>query len=203
MKMPAPDKHILSRRRQIIGDLEAIIASAGGSGLTAGSVISDPISLKAYECDGLSAYRQLPMVVVLPNSTHQVSDILRYCHENQVKVVARGSGTSLSGGALPLEDAVMIGLGKFNKIIEIDYGNRCVVTQPGVSNLAISESVAEKEFYYAPDPSSQIVCSIGGGSSEGNNAKRVPGDSSSPEFLSEWILSLDSGRGSEKSMTGF
>ena len=90
MKMPAPDKQILSRRRQIIGDLEAIIASAGGSGLTAGSVISDPISLKAYECDGLSAYRQLPMVVVLPNSTHQVSDILRYCHEHQVKVVARG-----------------------------------------------------------------------------------------------------------------
>ena len=166
MKMPAPDKQILSRRRQIVGDLEAIIASAGGSGLTAGSVISDPISLKAYECDGLSAYRQLPMVVVLPNSTHQVSDILRYCHENQVKVVARGSGTSLSGGALPLEDAVMIGLGKFNKIIEIDYGNRCVVTQPGVSNLAISEAVAEKEFYYAPDPSSQIVCSIGGNVAE-------------------------------------
>ena len=105
------------------------------------------------------------MVVVLPNSTHQVSDILRYCHENQVKVV-RVAQEHRSRCALPLEDAVMIGPCKFNKIIEIDYGNRCVVTQPGVSNLAISEAVAEKEFYYAPDPSSQIVCSIGGNVAE-------------------------------------
>ena len=166
MKMPKPDQEVLSRRSQIVGDLESIVSSSDSADLMAGSVISDPVSLKAYECDGLSAYRQPPMVVVLPNSTRQVSDILAYCHDNQVKVVARGSGTSLSGGALPLEDSVIIGLGKFNKIIDIDYGNRCVVTQPGVSNLAISEAVAESEFYYAPDPSSQIVCSIGGNVAE-------------------------------------
>ena len=166
MKMPAPDQQILSRRSQIVGDLETIVGIDGNDNLTSGSVISDTVSLKSYECDGLSAYRQPPMVVVLPNSTRQVSAVLRYCHENKIKVVARGSGTSLSGGALPLEDAVMLGLGKFNKILEIDYENRCVVTQPGVSNLAISEAVAGNDFYYAPDPSSQIVCSIGGNVAE-------------------------------------
>ncbi len=166
MKMPEADKETLARRSQIIRDLEAIIGPERANDLTTGTVISDPVSLKAYECDGLSAYRQLPMVVVLPNSTAQVSKVLSYCHENQVKVVARGSGTSLSGGALPLEDAVMLGLGKLHQILDIDYDNRCVVTQPGVSNLAISEAVAGEDFYYAPDPSSQIVCSIGGNVAE-------------------------------------
>ncbi|MEE2746624.1 MAG: FAD-binding protein, partial [Pseudomonadota bacterium] len=166
MKMPESDLAVLDKRSKIISDLTAIIGSNSDSELTGGVVISDPITLKAYECDGLSAYCQRPMVVVLPNTTSQVSEVLKYCNQNNIKVVARGAGTSLSGGALPLEDAVLLGLGKFNKIVEIDYNNRCVVAQAGISNLAISDAVSEKGFYYAPDPSSQIVCSIGGNVAE-------------------------------------
>jgi glycolate oxidase len=106
------------------------------------------------------------MLVVLPETTGQVSEVLAYCHSNGVKVVPRGAGTSLSGGALPLADGILLGLGKFNRILEIDYDNRCVVAQPGVANLAISNAVADRGFYYAPDPSSQIACSIGGNVAE-------------------------------------
>ena len=166
MKMPEPDRKVIERSHEIIGDLKSIISQTSSDSLNAGTIIYDDISLRAYECDGLSAYVQKPMVVVLPNSTAQISEILGYCHRNGIKVVARGSGTSLSGGALPLEDGVMIGLGKLNHILEIDYDNRCVVAQPGISNLAISEAVADHDFYYAPDPSSQIVCSIGGNIAE-------------------------------------
>ena len=162
MHMPEPDAAIIARRSEIIDRLGKIVPSDSfGS-----NVITDPHSLRAYECDGLSAYRQLPMVVVLPKTTEQVSEILKYCDDTGVKVVARGSGTSLSGGALPLADAVMLGLGKFNRVLDIDYANRAVVTQPGVTNLAISEAVADQGFYYAPDPSSQIACSIGGNIAE-------------------------------------
>ncbi len=162
MHMPEPDAAIIARRSEIIDRLGKIVPSDSfGS-----NVITDPHSLRAYECDGLSAYRQLPMVVVLPKTTEQVSEILKYCDDTGVKVVARGSGTSLSGGALPLADAVMLGLGKFNQVLDIDYANRAVVTQPGVTNLAISEAVADQGFYYAPDPSSQIACSIGGNIAE-------------------------------------
>jgi glycolate oxidase len=166
MKMPEPDRNVLKRSHEIISDLKSIISENPLDSLNAGTIIYDDVSLRAYECDGLSAYCQKPMVVVLPNSTAQISNILGYCHRNGIKVVARGSGTSLSGGALPLEDAVMIGLGKLNRILEIDYDNRCVIAQPGISNLAISEAVADHDFYYAPDPSSQIVCSIGGNVAE-------------------------------------
>jgi glycolate oxidase len=114
----------------------------------------------------LTAYRQAPLIVVLPETTGQVSRILRYCHDNGVKVVPRGAGTSLSGGALPLQDGIVLGLGKFNRILDIDYDNRCAVVQPGVTNLAISNAVAEDGFYYAPDPSSQIACTIGGNVAE-------------------------------------
>jgi glycolate oxidase len=162
MHMPKPDAAIIGKRSEIINQLR-LIGPAGNFGE---NVITDPSGLRAYECDGLSAYRQLPLVVVLPETTKQVSMILKYCYETGVKVVARGSGTSLSGGALPLADAVMLGLGKFNQILDIDYANRAVVTQPGVANLKISEAVADKDFYYAPDPSSQIVCSIGGNVAE-------------------------------------
>jgi glycolate oxidase len=106
------------------------------------------------------------MAVVLPETTAQVSAILKYCYDEGIKVVPRGAGTSLSGGALPLADAITLGLGKFNRILEVDYDNRAVVTQPGVTNLAISDVVADREFYYAPDPSSQIACSIGGNVAE-------------------------------------
>jgi glycolate oxidase len=106
------------------------------------------------------------MVVVLHDTTEQVSKVLKYCFEQGIKVVPRGSGTSLSGGALPLADAVLLGLGKFKRIREIDFDNRVVVTEPGVTNLAISQAVAHAGFYYAPDPSSQIACSIGGNVAE-------------------------------------
>ncbi|MBV8456937.1 MAG: FAD-binding protein, partial [Acetobacteraceae bacterium] len=121
---------------------------------------------RAYETDGLTAYRQLPMVVVLPSTTDQVSQVLRYCQQNNVKVVPRGAGTSLSGGALPLEDGVLLGMAKFNRILEIDIPNRCAVVQPGVTNLGITTAVQDQGFYYAPDPSSQIACTIGGNIAE-------------------------------------
>ena len=162
MKMPAPDQATLARRQEIIAKLREIVPP----GPLGDGVIDNANTLSAYECDGLSAYRQLPMVVVLPETTRQVSDILKYCQETGTKVVARGAGTSLSGGALPLADAVMLGLGKFNRILNIDYANRCVVSQPGVTNLAITHAVTADGFYYAPDPSSQIACSIGGNVAE-------------------------------------
>jgi len=156
--MPEPDAGVMSRRNQIIERLRAIVPGEG--------VIADTDELRVYESDGLTAYRQLPLIVVLPETTEQVSKVLRYCREEGVKIVPRGAGTSLSGGALPLADAITLGLGKFNRILDIDYDNRCVVAQPGVSNLAITNAVAERGFYYAPDPSSQIVCTIGGNVAE-------------------------------------
>jgi len=129
-------------------------------------VIAGEREMRPFETDGLTAYRQLPLVVVLPSTTQQVAQVLRYCHENNVKVVPRGAGTSLSGGALPLEDGILLGMSKFNRIREIDYDNRVVVAEPGVTNLGISNAVAERGFYYAPDPSSQIACTIGGNVAE-------------------------------------
>src|SRR5690349_17986731 len=158
MKMPAPDQDVLARRREIVAALRAIVPGEG--------VIDAEDELRAYECDALSVYRQLPMVAVLPSTTDQVSRVLRYCHENRVRVVPRGAGTSLSGGALPLADGVLLGLGKFNKILDIDFANRTVTAQPGVTNLGISTAVASAGFYYAPDPSSQIACTIGGNIAE-------------------------------------
>ncbi|TWA94808.1 glycolate oxidase [Azospirillum brasilense] len=158
MRMPAPDDGVIARRREIIAALRAIVPGEG--------VIADESELRAYECDGLTAYRQLPMVVVLPSTVEQVSRVLRTCKAMGVKVVPRGAGTSLSGGALPLADGVLLGMGKFNRILDIDFANRCVVTQPGVTNLGISNAVAHEGFYYAPDPSSQIACTIGGNIAE-------------------------------------
>jgi glycolate oxidase len=156
--MPLPDQAVLSRRAEIVAALRIIVPGEG--------VIDSERERRAYECDGLTAYRQLPMVVVLPETTAQVVDILRYCAANRVKVVPRGAGTSLSGGALPLEDGVLLSMGRFNRILEIDVPNRCVVVQPGVTNLGITHAVQDQGFYYAPDPSSQIACSIGGNVAE-------------------------------------
>ncbi|HEY9163556.1 MAG TPA: FAD-linked oxidase C-terminal domain-containing protein [Magnetovibrio sp.] len=158
MKMPVPDQATLAKRAQIVKRLRAIVPGEG--------VIADEDELKVFECDGLMAYKQLPMVVVLPETTEQVSQILKTCHELGVKVVPRGAGTGLSGGALPLADAVTLGLGKFKKIIDIDYANRCVVVQPGVTNMAITNAVADEGYYYAPDPSSKVACTIGGNVAE-------------------------------------
>lgn len=156
--MPASDQAVLARRDAIVAALRAIVPGEG--------VIDKPAEMLPYESDGLMAYRQPPMVVALPDTTEQVSKVLKYCHEQGIKVVPRGSGTSLSGGALPLADGVLLGLGKFKRIREIDFDNRVVVTEPGVTNLAISQAVAHAGFYYAPDPSSQIACSIGGNVAE-------------------------------------
>jgi len=158
MLMPKPDASVLVRRQEIAAALAKIVPGEG--------VIADADELKVYESDALTAYRQPPMLVVLPETTAQVAAVLAYCHENGVKVVPRGAGTSLSGGALPLADGIILGLGKFSRILAIDYDNRCVVVQPGVTNLAISTAVAGRGFYYAPDPSSQIACTIGGNIAE-------------------------------------
>ena len=158
LTMPIPDSAVLARRDEIAAALRMIVPGEG--------VIAQPIEMRAFETDGLTAYRQMPLVVVLPETTAQVSDILKYAHAHGIKVVPRGAGTSLSGGALPLADGILLGLSKFNKVLEIDYANRCAVVQPGVTNLAITKAVEHKGFYYAPDPSSQIACSIGGNVAE-------------------------------------
>ncbi len=158
LAMPALDRRVIERRAEIAADLKRIVPGEG--------VIAEPDRLSAYESDGLTAYRQPPLLVVLPETTAQVAAVLRYCRANLIKVVPRGSGTSLSGGALPLGDAVLLGLSKFKRILEIDYANRAVVVQPGVTNLAITQAVEHAGFYYAPDPSSQIACSIGGNVAE-------------------------------------
>ena len=158
MRMPAPDQAVLARRAEIVAALRAIVPGEG--------VIDAEEELRAYECDGLNIYRQLPMVVCLPSTTAQVSAVLRYCHAQGIKVVPRGAGTGLSGGALPLGDGVLLGMGKFNKVLELDFANRCAVVQPGVTNLGITNAVAHAGFYYAPDPSSQIACTIGGNVAE-------------------------------------
>ena len=158
LTMPRPDDAAIARRHEIAAALRAIIPGEG--------VIESPVEMRAYETDGLTAYRQPPLIVVLPSTTQQVSRVLRYCYDNRIKVVPRGAGTSLSGGALPLADGVLLGLGKFNRILDIDYENRCVVVQPGVTNLAITQAVQQRGFYYAPDPSSQIACTIGGNVAE-------------------------------------
>lgn len=158
MLMPKPNEATIARRHDIADALRAIVSGEG--------VIDGAEELRAFDCDGLMAYRQLPLIVVLPETAEQVSEILKYCHANNVKIVPRGAGTGLSGGALPLADAVTLGLSKFNKVLEIDFENRCVVTQPGVTNLGITHAVEHAGFYYAPDPSSQIACSIGGNVAE-------------------------------------
>jgi len=129
-------------------------------------VIDSEEERRPYESDGLTAYRNMPLLVVLPSTTEQVAAVLRYCRDNRIKVVPRGAGTSLSGGALPLADGIVLGMAKFNRILEVDFPNRCVVAQPGVTNLGITHAVQHAGFYYAPDPSSQIACTIGGNVAE-------------------------------------
>jgi glycolate oxidase len=156
--MPEPDRAMIARSGAIAAALRARVPGL--------RVIDHPDELRPYECDGLTAYRQPPMLVVLPETTAQVSTILAWCEAEGVKVVPRGSGTSLSGGALPLADCVLLSMAKFNRILSIDYEDRLAVVQPGVTNLAVTQAVQDRGFYYAPDPSSQIACSIGGNVAE-------------------------------------
>jgi glycolate oxidase len=158
MRMPTPDAAVIARRAEIAAALSQIVPGEG--------VILAEEERRAYETDGLTAYRQAPLLAVLPSTTDQVSRILAYCHEQGVKVVPRGAGTSLSGGALPLADGIILGMAKFNRVLEIDFANRCAVVQPGVTNLGISLAVQHAGFFYAPDPSSQIACTIGGNIAE-------------------------------------
>jgi len=154
LALPAPKQDVLNRRDAIVAGLRRLVPGEG--------VISDTLCLKPYETDGLAIYRQPPMAVVLPETTEQVAEVLRFCHANGVRVVPRGAGTSLSGGALPLADSVVIGLARMNRILEVDFADRFAVVQAGVTNLAITGAVADEGFFYAPDPSSQLACMIGG-----------------------------------------
>lgn len=149
---------VVSARDRIARDLRDFVASD--------AVLADEESLRPYECDGLLAYRRLPLVVVLPDTVEQVQQVVGYCHQHKIPIVARGAGTGLSGGALPIEDGVVLSLAKFSKILKVDRDNRTAVVQPGVRNLAISDAVSHLDLYYAPDPSSQIACTIGGNVAE-------------------------------------
>ena len=152
--LPSPKADILARRDEIVAALQRLVPGDG--------VIAEARRLKPYETDGLSAYRQPPLAVVLPETTEQVAAILKYCSSIGLRVIPRGAGTSLAGGALPLEDAVVIGMMRMNRILDIDFADRCATVQAGVTNLAITGAVQSEGFFYAPDPSSQLACMIGG-----------------------------------------
>ncbi len=154
MDMPSPNVTVLSEKAKLVERLEAVLPE--------GAVIADAAETRAYECDALTAYRCPPMLAVLPSTTQQVSDVLRICHEMGVPVVPRGSGTSLAGGALPTADCVVLGVARMNAVLETDYDNRFVRVQAGRTNLSVTGAVEEMDFFYAPDPSSQLACAISG-----------------------------------------
>src|SRR5713101_1049021 len=143
---------------RILDELRAIVGDRG--------LISSPEELHTYECDGLTNFRVMPRAVLLPNSTDQAQAIVRICHRERIPFVARGSGTGLSGGALPVENGIVISLARMNRILEVDFPNARVVVEPGVINLDVTGRVASQEYCYAPDPSSQSICSIGGNVAE-------------------------------------
>ena len=154
MDMPTPNPAILAKKSRLVERLLTV--------LPADAVIHLEAETRAYECDALTAYRCPPMVAVLPSTTQDVSDILRICHEMGVPVVPRGSGTSLAGGALPTADCVILGVARMNAVLETDYENRFVRVQSGRTNLSVTGAVQENDFFYAPDPSSQLACAIAG-----------------------------------------
>jgi glycolate oxidase len=154
IRQPVPKADVLARRDEIVAGLMALLPETG--------VISEAARLKPYETDGLAAYRQPPLAVALPETTEQVAAVLQFCHANGVRVIPRGAGSSLSGGALPLADSVVLGLMRMNRILDIDYADRCAVVQAGVTNIGITQAVQGQGFFYSPDPSSQLACMIGG-----------------------------------------
>ncbi len=154
MRMPDPDTAVLDRKAEIVARLQAVLPDE--------AVVSDLLELKAYECDALTAYRCPPLAVVLPGTTEEVSAILSICHEMGVPVVPRGSGTSLAGGALPTADSVILGVARLNAVLEEDYANRVIRVQSGRTNLSVTGAVEHEDFFYAPDPSSQLACAIAG-----------------------------------------
>ena len=154
MDLPAVRQPVLDRRTEILAGLAAILPQD--------EVIRDPAALRAYECDALSAYRCLPMAVILPRTTAEVSAALAYLHGQGVPVVPRGAGTSLAGGAMPTADAVMVGLARMNRVLEVNYLDRYITVEAGRTNLSVTAAVEADGFFYAPDPSSQLACAIGG-----------------------------------------
>lgn len=152
--MPEPDRTVTGNRDAILKDLAQLLGAA--------AVIGDADGRRAFETDGLTAYRCMPLAVVLPRTTEDVAKVLRYCNERRIKVVPRGAGTSLCGGALPSEDAVVVCVSKMNKVLEVDFLNRTATVEVGITNLGISAAVAPKGFFYAPDPSSQLACTLAG-----------------------------------------
>jgi glycolate oxidase len=152
--LPPANPAIAANRDRIVKDLVQLIGAA--------AVISDDDGRRAYETDALTAYRRMPLAVVLPTSTRDVAKVLKYCNGAGVKVIARGAGTSLSGGALPAEDAIVLGVSKMNKVLDVDLANRTARVEAGITNLAISAAVAPHGFFYAPDPSSQLACTLAG-----------------------------------------
>jgi glycolate oxidase len=153
-RLPEIDHAAIARRQQIADDLAGLI---GGDNL-----IADEDGRRAYETDALTAYRGLPMLVVLPRTTGDVAKVLRYCFANRLKVIPRGAGTSLCGGALPTQDSIVVCVSKMNRVLDVDFTNRTVTVETGITNLAISAAVSDQGFFYAPDPSSQLACTLAG-----------------------------------------
>ena len=151
---PEPDPAILARRDAILAGLAPLVAPE--------ALISTEDERRAFETDGLTVYRQMPLAVVLPSTTAEVSAVLRFCHDNGVKVVARGAGTSLAGGAIAQADAIILGISKMARVLDLDFANRTARVEAGITNLAISAAVAHEGFFYAPDPSSQLACTLAG-----------------------------------------
>ena len=151
---PLPDPRIMARRDEIIAGLAGLLPDE--------CIVSSENERRVYETDALTAYRKIPLAVVLPRTTEEVSAVLKFCHAQKIKVVPRGAGTSLSGGAIPQEDAIVLGVSKMNRILDIDYPNRLAKVQSGVTNLSITDAVMADGFFYAPDPSSQLACTLAG-----------------------------------------
>lgn len=149
-----PDQRVIEQSASIIADLSALIG--------ADQVIADADGRKAYETDALTAYRRMPIAVVLPRSTEEVAKVMKYCHANRIKVMARGAGTSLCGGALPAEDGIVVGVSRMNKVLDLDFAGRTARVEAGITNLGISDAVSANGFFYAPDPSSQLACTLAG-----------------------------------------
>jgi len=154
MDMPAPDARVMARKARLVERLRTV--------LPADAVIDAPEATRAYECDALTAYKCPPLAVTLPGSTDEVAAVLRICHAEGVPVVPRGAGTSLAGGALPTADCVILGVARLNAVLETDYDNRIIRVQTGRTNLSVTGAVEEEDFFYAPDPSSQLACAIAG-----------------------------------------
>ncbi|KGM49860.1 FAD-linked oxidase C-terminal domain-containing protein [Pseudooceanicola atlanticus] len=154
MQMPVPDPKVLKNKDALVAALKQVLPDD--------AVISDPMETRAYECDALTAYRCPPMIAVLPSTTQEVSDVLRLCHKFGAPVVPRGAGTSLAGGALPTADSVILGVARMNAVLETNYDDRFIRVQTGMTNLSVTGAVEGDDFFYAPDPSSQLACAIAG-----------------------------------------